>query len=222
MTVLDSSFEMMSEHSSTELILWRSFVAWDKIVLIGMNRYDSFGLQLLYNWDNDVALEISFIFFATMFMSRAWRDLLSNQILSSKSKSFLGVWQNALQILSCIYPLDKPHPHLNYLPPSWINSRLQKNNPGQIVRIMYHSIYNCVQNCGNENACSENFVKSCSAVVIFNAFESNYTASTGLSSFLTTQTDQSKRDILTDYVLKPNFLCIHCKTSFTITPQQHI
>ena len=46
---------------------------------------------------------------------------------------------------------------------------------------MYYSIYNCVQNCENENARSENFVKSCSAVVIFTAFESTYTASTGLS-----------------------------------------
>ena len=42
--------------------------------------YDGFGLQLLYSWDNDVALEISFIFFATMFLPRAWRDLFSNQI----------------------------------------------------------------------------------------------------------------------------------------------
>ena len=56
------------------------------------------------------------------------------------------------------------------------------NNFGQIVSIMYYSIYNCVQNCENENACSENFVRSCS-VVIFTAFESNYSASTGLSSF---------------------------------------
>ena len=61
--------------------------------------------------------------------------------------------------------------------------RLQENNSGQIVRIMRNSIYNCVQNCENENACSEIFVKSRSAVVIFTAFESNYTASTGLSSF---------------------------------------
>ena len=80
--------------------------------------YDGVGLQLLYSWDEDVALEISFIFFATMFMSRAWRDLFSNQISSSKSKSFLGLWQNALQILSCIYPLDKHYPHLNYVPQS--------------------------------------------------------------------------------------------------------
>ena len=34
-----------------------------------------------------------------------------------------------------------------------------------------------------ENACSENFVKSCSAVVIFTVFESSHTARTGLSSF---------------------------------------
>ena len=49
--------------------------------------------------------------------------------------------------------------------------------------IMYYSIYKCVQNCENENACSENFVKPCSAVVIFTVFESNDTASTGLSGF---------------------------------------
>ena len=68
---------------------------------------------------------------------------------------------------------------------------------------MYYSVYNCVQNCENENACSENFVKSCSAVVIFAAFESNHTASTDRSiEFLATQTDQSKGDILIDYVLK--------------------
>ena len=36
--------------------------------------------------------------------------------------------------------------------------------------VMYYSIYNCVQICERENACSEN---SCSAVVIFPAFESN-------------------------------------------------
>ena len=64
-----------------------------------------------------------------------------------------------------------------------LNSRLGNNNSGQIVKIMYYRIYNCVQNCENENACSGNFVKSCSAVVIFTAFESNQTASTGLSSF---------------------------------------
>ena len=43
---------------------------------------------------------------------------------------------------------------------SKLNSRLQKNKSGQIVRIMYY------------------FVTSCSAVVIFTAFESNCTAST--------------------------------------------
>ena len=41
-----------------------------------------------------------------------------------------------------------------------INSSLQKNNSGQIVRIMYYSVYNCFHNCENEIACSENFVKS--------------------------------------------------------------
>ena len=41
-------------------------------------------------------------FFARMLMPRAWRGLFSNQISSSKSKSFLGVWLNALQILSYI------------------------------------------------------------------------------------------------------------------------
>ena len=50
---------------------------------------------------------------------------------------------------------------------------------------------------GNENASSENFVKSCSAFVISTAFEWNHTA----TEFLTTQNDQSKRDILIDYVL---------------------
>ena len=67
---------------------------------------------------------------------------------------------------------------------------------------MYYGIHNCVQICENENVFSENFVKSCSVVVIFTAFESNCIASTGLSEFLTTQIDQSKHDILIDYVLK--------------------
>ena len=40
---------------------------------------DGLGLQLVYSWDNDVDLEISFIFFATMFMPRAWRDLFSTK-----------------------------------------------------------------------------------------------------------------------------------------------
>ena len=54
----------------------------------------------------------------------------------------------------------------------------------------------------NMRACSENFVKSCSAVVIFTGFESNYTACKHRSiEFLTTQTDQSNGDILIDYVL---------------------
>ena len=37
--------------------------------------------------------------------------------------------------------------------------------------------------CENENARFENFVKSCSTVVIFTAFESNHTVGTGLSTF---------------------------------------
>ena len=60
-----------------------------------------------------------------------------------------------------------------------MNSNLQKNNSGSIVRIMYYSIHNCIQICENENGCSEKFAKSCSAVVSFTALESNCTASTG-------------------------------------------
>ena len=62
-----------------------------------------------------------------------------------------------------------------------------------------------VKNCENGNACSENFVKSCSAFVISTAFESNHTADTS-TELLTTQTDQSKCDILIDYV--PNTFLI--------------
>ena len=55
---------------------------------------------------------------------------------------------------------------------------------GQTVKIPYYrfiTVFKIVKM--NMRACSENFVKSCSAVAIFTAFESNHTASKGLSSF---------------------------------------
>ena len=64
---------------------------------------------------------------------------------------------------------------------------------------MYYSIYNCVQDCENENACSENFVMFCCRQ--FYCIRIELHCKHMSIEFLTTQTDQSKRDILIDYVL---------------------
>ena len=84
--------------------------------------------------------------------------------------------------------------------------RRSDNNKTNVVGFQVNIIFQLsrtITHASNSQNCAK-YMK-CSAVVISTAIESNHTADTGLLSwsteFLTTQTDQSKRDVLIHYVL---------------------
>ena len=133
-----------------------------------------------------------FFIFARVFVTRG---VFSNRFSLPKSKSFLGVWYFPIYPLLCIYIIVlKLHQFTSSKRQFWSNW-------------FYFE---------NENARLENFCQVMFCCLIFTEFESNKHRSI---EFLTTQTDQSKRYILIDYVLTNNspYLASHLRLSFDFT-----